>query len=64
MLVDEKTVAVPSEAHDPDTYLKNAKYVDVIERNLGAPEKSARWCVHTTKALEKCRAISKAAFSR
>ncbi|KAJ8681899.1 hypothetical protein QAD02_017691, partial [Eretmocerus hayati] len=64
MLLDEKTVAVASQAIDPEQHLKVAKYMDVVERNLGAPERNARWCVHDTKSLEKCRAIAKAAYSR
>ena len=64
MLLSDKTQAVATSAVNPEQHLQNAKYVDVIERNFGAPERNARWCVHETKALEKCRALSKAAFSR
>ncbi|XP_031787919.1 transferrin [Nasonia vitripennis] len=64
MLLNEKTLAVATSPIDPAQHLKIAKYMDVVERNFGAPERSARWCVHDSKALEKCRALSKAAFSR
>lgn len=64
LLLGEKTLAVATSAVDPEQHLKIAKYVDVIERNFGAPERDARWCVYDTKSLEKCRALSKAAFSR
>lgn len=64
MLLNEKTLAVATSPIDPAQHLKIAKYMDVVERNFGAPERSARWCVYDSKALEKCRALSKAAFSR
>jgi hypothetical protein len=64
MLLNEKTLAVATSPVDPEQHLKIAKYMDVIARNFGAPERNARWCVYETKALEKCRALSKAAYSR
>lgn len=64
LLLDEKTLAVASSPVDPEQHLKNAKYLDVIERNSGAPERNARWCVWTQDALNKCRALSRAAHSR
>lgn len=64
MLLDEKTLAVASSPVDPEQHLKNAKYMDVIERNSGAPERNARWCVWSQDALNKCRALSRAAYSR
>ncbi|KAL7301182.1 hypothetical protein TKK_0006152 [Trichogramma kaykai] len=64
MLLSNKTVAVATSPVDPAQHLKVAKYMEVVERNFGAPERTARWCVYETKALEKCRALAKAAFSR
>lgn len=64
MLLDEKTLAVAAPPVSPQVHLKNAKYVDVIERNSGAPERDARWCVWSASALDKCRSLARAAFSR
>ncbi|XP_058797852.1 transferrin [Phymastichus coffea] len=64
LLLSEETLSVATSPIDPDQHLKVAKYLDVIERNFGAPERNARWCVYNKKAVEKCRAFSKAAFSR
>ncbi|KAF7382963.1 hypothetical protein HZH66_013365 [Vespula vulgaris] len=64
MLLDEKTLAVASSPISPEQHLKDAKYLDVIERNSGAPERNARLCVWTQDALNKCRALSRAAHSR
>lgn len=64
MLLDEKTLAVAAPPVSPEEHLKSAKYMDVIERNSGAPERDARWCVWDTNALDKCRNLARAAFSR
>ncbi|KAL2743774.1 transferrin-like [Vespula maculifrons] len=64
MLLDEKTLAVASSPISPEQHLKDAKYLDVIERNSGAPERNARLCVWTQDALNKYRALSRAAHSR
>ncbi|OAD51936.1 Transferrin [Eufriesea mexicana] len=64
MLLDEKTLAVPAPVALPENHLKNAKYWDVIERNSGATDKSARWCVWDKNTLDKCRALGIAAYSR
>ncbi|XP_012288841.1 transferrin isoform X2 [Orussus abietinus] len=64
MLLDEKTLAVPATPVRPKEHLENSKYLDVIERNSGAPERNARWCVSSEAALSKCRALARAAFSR
>lgn len=64
MLLDEKTLAVSAPVEKPQEHLENAKYLDVIERNSGAPERDARWCVWEDAALAKCRALAKAAHSR
>ncbi|KZC11090.1 Transferrin, partial [Dufourea novaeangliae] len=64
MLLDKKTLAVPAPVVSPKDHLKNAKYLDVIERNSGAVGKLARWCVWSEPALDKCRALCRAAFSR
>ncbi|XP_033343987.1 transferrin [Bombus vosnesenskii] len=64
MLLDEKTLAVPASPVLPANHLKDAKYLDVIERNSGATDKSARWCVWSKNALDKCNALAKAAYSR
>ncbi|XP_066595982.1 transferrin [Prorops nasuta] len=64
MLLNDKTKAVPAPPVAPEEHLKQAKYWDVIERNSGAPERNARWCVWTEAALAKCRTFSRAAYSR
>lgn len=64
MLLNDKTLAVAAPPISPEDHLKTAKYLDVIERNSGAPEKNARWCVWDQISLEKCQALSRAAFSR
>ncbi|CAK9824828.1 unnamed protein product [Anthophora retusa] len=64
MLLDEKTLAVPAPVVLPESHLKNAKYMDVIERNSGATDKMARWCVWKQGDLDKCRALCKASYSR
>lgn len=64
MLLDEKTLTVAAEPVSPEEHLKSAKYMDVIERNSGAPERDARWCVWNESALDKCRSLARAAFSR
>lgn len=64
MLLDDKTLAVTAPPVNPNDHLVNAKYLDVIERNSGAPERDARWCVWNDAALAKCRALAKAAHSR
>ncbi|XP_043272670.1 transferrin [Venturia canescens] len=64
MLLDEKTRAVTAPPVNPQEHLEQAKYLDVIERNSGAPERDARWCVSSSTALAKCQALAKAAHSR
>lgn len=64
MLLDEKTKAVSAPPVNPQEHLEQAKYLDVIERNSGAPERNARWCVSNPNALAKCQALAKAAHSR
>ncbi|XP_076630362.1 transferrin 1 [Colletes latitarsis] len=64
MLLDNKTLAVPAPVVSPENHLKNSKYLDVIERDSGSVGKLARWCVWSQGALDKCRALAKAAFSR
>lgn len=64
MLLNEKTLAVAAQPVSPEEHLLSAKYMDVIERNSGAPERNARWCVWNENALKKCRSLARAAFSR
>ena len=64
LLLDGKTLAIAAPPVNPLEHLVNAKYLDVIERNSGAPERNARWCVWSERALAKCRALAKAAHSR
>ncbi|XP_076242352.1 transferrin 1 [Calliopsis andreniformis] len=64
MLLDPKTLAVPAPQETPLNHLTDAKYLDVIERDSGAVDKLARWCVWTQGALQKCQAIARVAFSR
>lgn len=64
LLLDNNTQALRATPVNPEEHLETAKYLDVIERNSGAPERDARWCVWSTESLEKCRALAKAAHSR
>ncbi|KAG6800752.1 transferrin 1 precursor [Apis mellifera caucasica] len=64
MLLNEKTLAVPAPPVLPENHLKNAKYLDVIERNSGATDKIIRWCTWSEGDLEKCKALTRAAYSR
>ncbi|XP_071625718.1 transferrin 1 [Temnothorax longispinosus] len=64
LLLSDKTLAVAAPPVSPEEHLKSAKYMDVIERNSGAPERDARWCVWDGYALNKCRSFARAAFSR
>ncbi|KAG8041094.1 hypothetical protein G9C98_002082 [Cotesia typhae] len=64
LLLDEKTVPIISDKISPEQHLENSKYLDVIERNSGAPERDARWCVWSDESLAKCHALAKAAHSR
>ncbi|XP_057331464.1 transferrin [Microplitis mediator] len=64
LLLDEKTIPVSIKKVQPEEHLENSKYLDVIERNSGAPERDARWCVWCGKSLAKCQALAKAAHSR
>ncbi|XP_031847327.1 transferrin 1 [Nomia melanderi] len=64
MLLEPKTLAVPAPLERPGDHLTNAKYKDVIERNSGAVGKLAKWCVWSDTALDKCRGLSRAAFTR
>jgi len=64
LLLNEKTLAVAAPPVSPEEHLQAAKYMDVIERNSGAPERDARVCVWSEYALNKCRSLARAAFSR
>lgn len=64
LLLGNKTIAVKTSPVNPEEHLETAKYLDVIERNSGASEKEARWCVWNIESFEKCRALARAAHSR
>lgn len=64
LLLDDKTLAVKTAPVSPIEHLTNAKYLDVIERNSGAVERTGRWCVWGDKSPKKCEALAKAAYSR
>uniref|UniRef100_A0A0C9RQZ4 Transferrin n=1 Tax=Fopius arisanus TaxID=64838 RepID=A0A0C9RQZ4_9HYME len=64
LLLDEKTLAVKTAPVAPEEHLTNAKYLDVIERNSGAVERTARWCVWGDRSPKKCQALARAAYSR
>ncbi|XP_046625942.1 transferrin [Neodiprion virginianus] len=64
MLLDTKTLPVKTDPIQPLEHLNKANYTDVIERDFGGPMKSAKWCVWSTEALDKCNAFARAAFSR
>ncbi|KAJ8942969.1 hypothetical protein NQ318_016744 [Aromia moschata] len=48
----------------PGDYLDKANYTDVIERDYGPPFKTIRFCVTSKQEEDKCKALSKSAFSR
>lgn len=64
LILDEKTVVKNNKLISPSDYLNKANYTDVIEREYGPPIKVVRMCVTSDLALQKCKELSKAAFSR
>lgn len=59
-----KTLPKENKVISPRDYLDKANYTDVVERDYGPPIKIVRFCVTSTDELEKCKAFSRAAFSR
>lgn len=64
LILDEKTVVKNNKPISPGDYLDKANYTDVIEREYGPPIKVLKFCVTSELAQQKCRELSKAAFSR
>lgn len=62
--LNDKTVPIENKIISPTDYLNKANYTDVIERDYGPPYKTVRFCVTSIDEEEKCRTLSKAAFSR
>ncbi|XP_018318622.1 transferrin [Agrilus planipennis] len=62
--LDEKLLPKETKIISPKDYLDKANYTDVIERDYGPPVKTIRFCVTSKDELEKCRTLSKSAFSR
>lgn len=62
--LNDKTAPRENKIISPGDYLDKANYTDVVERDYGPPFKTIRFCVVSKDEEEKCRALSKAAFSR
>ncbi|CAH0552540.1 unnamed protein product [Brassicogethes aeneus] len=62
--LSDKTLPKESKVIGPGDYLDKANYTDVLERDYGPPFKTIRFCVTSDRELNKCKAFSKAAFSR
>lgn len=62
--VNDKSVIKDNPLISPKEYLDRANYTDVIEREYGPPVKVVRICVTSDVEDEKCKTLSKSAFSR
>ncbi|XP_060524310.1 transferrin [Cylas formicarius] len=62
--INDKGLPRENKIISPGEYLDKANYTDVVERDYGPPYKSIRFCVTSTIEEDKCRALSKSAFSR
>ncbi|XP_018576299.1 transferrin [Anoplophora glabripennis] len=62
--LNDKTAPRENKVISPGDYLDKANYTDVIERDYGPPFKTIRFCVTSQDEEDKCRALSKSAFSR
>lgn len=62
--INDKNAPKESKIITPGDHLDKANYTDVIERDYGPPFRSIRFCVISDDELQKCRELSKAAFSR
>ncbi|XP_050308566.1 transferrin [Anthonomus grandis grandis] len=62
--LNDKTAPKENKIISPEDYLNKANYTDVIERDYGPPFKTIRFCVTSKDEQDKCRTLSKVAFSR
>lgn len=62
--LNDKTEPKENKIISPGDYLDKANYTDVVERDYGPPYKLLRFCVTSVDEWEKCKALSKSAFSR
>lgn len=62
--LNNKTLPRENKIIGPGDYLDKANYTDVVERDYGPPFKTTRFCVLSQDELDKCRTLSRAAFSR
>lgn len=62
--IGESNIARENKIISPKDYLDKANYTDILEREYGPPIKSLRFCVTSDDEYQKCRTLSKAAFSR
>lgn len=62
--LSDKTAPHESKIIGPRDHLDKANYTDVVERDYGPPIKTIRICVTSKDELEKCRDLSRGAFSR
>lgn len=64
LLVDEKNLVVNKDEHVlPGSHLEISGYLDVIERSTPR-EHAIKFCVDSVAALDKCKVLKMAAFSR
>lgn len=64
LLLNENSIPVSIKKVQPEEYLEECRYLDVIARDSGAPGRDARWCMWEDESLAKCRALAEAAYSR
>lgn len=62
--LSDKTEPKESKIISPGDYLDKANYTDVVERDYGPPFKLLRFCVTSGDEWQKCKSLSKSAFSR
>lgn len=62
--LNDKTEPKENKIISPGDYLDKANYTDVVERDYGPPYKLLRFCVTSVDEWEKCKTLSKSAFSR
>lgn len=62
--LNDKTIPHESKIIAPKDHLDKANYTDVVERDYGPPIKTIRICLSSDTAGDKCRDLSRGAFSR
>lgn len=62
--VNNKSIIIDTDLISAKDYLNKANYTDVIEREYGPPVKVVRICATSDIEYDKCKTLSKSAFSR